>query len=110
MPTWIWLLVAVIGGVGLYYFLILRPGKLTFWRLASKLPNQAYDWFEDEDCWVITEPGSETAQQLRNEEQFVGPFQLWIPKLNNRRINIFGIADEIEASQERFMDKYSKPR
>jgi len=37
----------------LYWYLILRPGKLPFWRVASKYPDAAYDFFSTSECFKI---------------------------------------------------------
>jgi len=98
------LFIAAILWVGfLYWLIVLRPGRLSFWRLAGKNPDKAYDFFMSEDCWRVFI--GELPLDYRNEipeDQWHGPFLLGVPKLNEF-VNIFGRIGEYEASQERFM-------
>ena len=36
-----------------YYLYILRPGRIDFWKLASKHPDLAYDFFQQSECWHV---------------------------------------------------------
>ena len=31
-------------------------GNPRFWHLASEYPNAAYDWFIEEDSWIVVGP------------------------------------------------------
>lgn len=102
----------VIGGVALFttWYILYRVGNPTFWKLASKCPNDAYDWFMAEDCWVVvdSEDLNSCAPELGGDH--TGPFMLWIPKLGGRHVTIYGRNDEIEGSQRRFMEQFGGRR
>ncbi len=81
-------------------------GSLPFWDLAAKLPDEAYEWFEQEDCWTVT-----SGERITG---CVGPFRLKVPKLDWKTVYIFGHPDHrgshslIEDSQRRFMERYGR--
>jgi hypothetical protein len=99
--NWIfWILVLV-----LIWYALHRSGSPNFWKLASKHPDEAYEWFLADDTWTVFGPG----QQARRPEppgDYVGPFFLWIPKLGGQRITIYGNHERIRESQERFSARY----
>jgi len=39
----------------LYWFFILRPGRLDFWKIAGKYPDEAFDFFRSKECWKVFE-------------------------------------------------------
>ena len=81
----------------LVVFSILGAGKLRFWKLAARFPNEAYEWFLREDCWEVdpTEP-------LEPRSEWCGPFKLAVPQLGWRVVRIYGRVGEMEGSQEEF--------
>ena len=90
----------------LYWFFILRPGRLDFWKVASKHPDLAYDFFVSKDCWQVFEDGlPDNYQTIIPPEEWVGPFRLWVPKLGNKMIHIFGRTRDYEEAQNDFMRK-----
>lgn len=91
-----WVVTAIIAAA-LYWFFILRPGNISFWKLAAKHPNEAYHHFLDGDCWFIDEVPTDI-----NKDDVVGPFKIIIPELG-RSISIYGLADKVEESQEEFL-------
>jgi len=95
--------------VFLYWFFILRPGRLDFWKIASKYPDEAYNLFISEDCWkVFDENLPDDHQFIVPKEDWAGPFRHRVPKLGNRMIYVFGKYPNFEKSQNEFMTKYDK--
>ncbi len=103
MSTWI-----IIGGIILAIILLLRrimgKGNIPFWKLASKYPDTAFDWFISEDCWVVVE-----TDESAPGPNYTGPFRFAVPKLGGKMIKVYAREDEIENSQRRFVERYSTP-
>ena len=97
----VWIVVgAVLLAVVLGARLIARNGNVPFWKLARQQPNAAFEWFLAEDCWEVvglkdSSPGPD----------YVGPFHLVVPKAGGP-VRIYGRGDEIDDSQERFIQLY----
>lgn len=87
--------VAAIGGLSLFFVF---PGRLSFWKLAAKLPDQAIEFMASDPAWSI--PGDSGAPP-----RYVGPFLLSVPSLG-RTVKIYGDPDRIEESQTCFMERY----
>ncbi len=85
---------AAIGGLALFFAL---AGRLSFWKLAAKLPDQAIEFMSSDPAWTI--PGDSGAPP-----RCVGPFLLSVPSLE-RTIKIYGDPDRIEESQARFIER-----
>ena len=103
------ILIAVAILAFLYWFFILRRGRLDFWKIASKYPDEAYDLFISEDCWKVFEENlPDDHQSIVPKEDWTGPFRLRIPKLGNRMIHVFGKYPNFEKSQNEFMTKFNK--
>ena len=60
----------------MYWFFILRKGNLSFWQLAAKYPDEAYQHFLKEERWFIDEVP--TSIDMKN---VVGPLKLIVPEL-----------------------------
>ena len=84
--------------------MLIQSANRSFWRAAARLPDQAYEWFQQEDCWVVSDPSRKPVVKPVPETDFVGPFSLYVPSLGGRKIVVFGAASEIEQSQARFLD------
>lgn len=106
----LWYIVVV--GVVLFtlWYILYRVGNPTFWKLASKCPNEAYDWFMAEDCWVVVDSKDPNSCPPELGADYTGPFMLWIPKLGARRVTVYGRNDEIEDSERRFMEHFGGRR
>lgn len=98
------LILALIVGLALYWFFILRPGRIDFWKVAAKYPDAAYDHFKSDATWVVFE-GSLPPEYRTYVPQsdWVGPFMLVVPKLGNQTIRVFGKSADIERSQNEFL-------
>ncbi len=93
------LLVAVVAVV---WYLIEKPQRRDFWKLAARHPDNAYDWFISHEGWIVVDPETGRAQPPRGPE-YTGPFVLWVPKLGGRRVLVYGKQSEVEQSQEAFI-------
>lgn len=101
------LLIALFIGGFLYWFFILRPGRLDFWKVAARNPDAAYDHFRSASCWKVFE--GELPEGYRSSvpnSDWVGPFKLWVPKLGGRPIVVFGKHPEFEQSQNEFLREF----
>lgn len=100
MTTWLF-----VGGIALALLLFARrimgTGNVPFWKVASQHPDDAFDWFMSEDCWVVLAPGEKAPGS-----EFTGPFRLAVPKLGGQMIKVYGRDAEIDDSQRRFMERY----
>ncbi len=90
--------------VFMYWLIILRPGRLNFWKIASKYPNEAYDLFVSEECWKVFEENVPDNHQSI-VPNWTGPFRLTVPKLGNKMIHVFGKYPDFQKSQNDFMTK-----
>lgn len=93
----------------LYWLFIVRPGRLDFWKIASKYPDEAYDFFMSKGCWKVFEESlPDDYRSLVPKEDWTGPFRLWIPKLGNKMIYVFGRYPDFEPAQNEFMTKINR--
>ena len=69
-------------------------GSTAFWQLAASLPDEAYEWFEQEECWHPFE-NQQLGEMLvgTQPDSFVGPFKLTVPKRGGT-VLIWGEVDE----------------
>jgi len=105
------IVLAVVVGLALYWFFILRPGRLDFWKVAAKHPDAAYDHFKSDATWIVFEgalPQGYRAHLPRSE--WVGPFMLIVPKLGNQTVRVFGKSDGLERSQNEFLVRVGQPQ
>jgi len=91
------LFIAALGGLALFYG---ELGKLSFWKVAAKFPELALEHVSNDPVWVVLR-GSEPAPGVG----FVGPFLLAVPSMG-RTLKLYAREDQIEASQQRFMEMY----
>jgi len=98
------IIILIIAIAFCYWLFIIRPGRLDFWKIASKYPDLAYDFFNSNQCWKVFENGlPDDHQNLVPKEQWTGPFRIWVPKLDNRQILVFGRHPDFEDSQDEFL-------
>ena len=99
--------VALLIGAGLYWFFILRPGRIDFWKVAARNPDAAYEHLKAAPCWKVFEEGlPENYRSIVPKSEWVGPFRLWVPRLGGKQIVIFGKHPEFEQSQNDFLRKF----
>lgn len=89
--------IAALGGLALFYG---KFGKLSFWKLAAKSPEKALEHISNDSAWVVHQ-GPESAPG----SGFTGPFLLAVPSLG-RTLKIYVREDQIEASQQRFIEMH----
>ncbi len=99
--------VLIIIGLAAYWFFILRPGRLHFWRVAAKYPDDAYGHFKADTSWKVFEEGlPENFRSNFPKSEWVGPFRLTVPKLGGKTIVVFGKRLDFERSQNEFLAKF----
>ena len=90
---------AVVVVIAAYWWFILRQGNLSFWKVAAKHPDQAYQFFKDEECWFIDDVPADI-----ESSQITGPFKLFVPSIDSF-VAVYALADEIERSEEKFLQQ-----
>lgn len=85
----------VIGGVALFLSL---AGRLSFWKLVSKLPEEAIRYMESDSAWVF-------AHESEKPPGYSGPFFLLVPSMG-RTLKLYGNPDRMEESEARFLELY----
>jgi hypothetical protein len=88
----------------IYCLLTSRQKSFPFWKLASDIPDQAYDWFLNDPCWVVLDPPSGRSEKP-DLNQYNGGFFIFVRSLG-RKIFVYGRFDLIEDSQRRFIAQY----
>jgi hypothetical protein len=104
-------MIGIAVAVVLYWLIILRPGRLDFWKLVAKYPDSAYDHFCSNPCWVVFE--SEMPEHYRAlvpNDEWDGPFRLWVPKLGGAGIYVFGHKPDYERLQDEFVQQFGGRR
>lgn len=91
------LFIAALGGLASLYG---KLGNLSFWKLAAKFPEEALEHVLNDPAWVVLHK-SESAPGAG----FTGPFLLAVPSLGST-LKLYGREDQIEASQQRFIETY----
>lgn len=99
-----WILLVVILIV-VYYLVILKPGRLDFWKVASKHPDDVFEMFQQQDCWSVflEKPEGGYKSELPPGE-WDGPFMFVVPKLGGKRIIVYGKVPEYQKAQQEFTD------
>lgn len=87
--------ITAIGGLALF---LTFAGNLSFWKLASKLPEEAIHFMKSDPAWVF-------ANESEKPPGYSGPFFLPVPSLG-QTIKLYGDPDRIEESQARFIEEY----
>jgi hypothetical protein len=93
----------------IFCLLISRTNSLPFWKLASNLPDQAYNWFlNDGSCWIIYDPpsGKEKKPEING---YSHGLSLFVPSLG-RKITVYGKMSLIEESEKQFLEQYANDR
>jgi hypothetical protein len=101
----------IIVGIAVFWYWVLRPGRLGFWRLVAKHPDAAYDHFMSNACWKVFEDG--LPQDYRStvpRSEWAGPFRVDVPKRGDKTIKVFGRRSELEKSQNDLLNKVAHLR
>ena len=83
-------------------------GRPRFWKLTRKYPAEALHMFRTEDCWRVFQskpPGGYESQLPGAANEWVGPLRVMDPSTHNLVV-VFGKSSEIEASQDRFVQRF----
>lgn len=80
-----------------------RKKSFPFWELAAEKPEEAYEWFQNDPCWVICDPPAGKNEEP-DQTEYVGNFHLYVPSLE-RTITVWGKISLIEESEKRFIDR-----
>lgn len=100
----LWVLLAVTLVVA-YYFVILKPGRLDFWKVASNFPDDVFEMFQNQDCWyVFLEKPEDGYKSELPPGEWDGPFKLAVPRLGGRLITVYGKVPQYEKAQREFMN------
>jgi hypothetical protein len=94
-----------LGVIFVWRIIYVKRGNIRFWQLATNQPDAAYEWMENRPDWTILHPDDPRIEQLKNNSEFVGPFKLVIPRLDNLVI-IFVGKNSINESQDDFIKLY----
>jgi len=98
--------VIILAAAIIYWFLILRPGRLDFWRVAAKHPDAAYEHLKSDPCWILFEDQvPDNYRTLYPKPEWVGPFRLIVPKLGYKTVHILGKNQNLEKSQGTFLSR-----
>lgn len=95
------LIIVILLNVVYAFWKYFRDDSLPFWNLVKMYPNEAYEWFLQEKCWVMYGPDD---NPVRPAKDYTGPFWLYIPMLGWRKVTLYCEAIEIELSQKRFVE------
>jgi hypothetical protein len=98
-----WIIIVIISLVVLYTILHFL-GKPNFWKLTRKYPDEAYNFFLENDCWFVVD-GVNNSGPPKDKNNWIGPFSLFLPNIN-KLIKIYGKSAEYEKSEEEFIRKF----
>jgi len=91
------LVVGIVALLGVWWVFFHRVGNIPFWKLVSKHPDEAYQFFLREKCWFVDELPTNI-----DKIDLVGPVYLFVPSLSGKRVKVYCLAEEIRDSQESF--------
>jgi hypothetical protein len=83
-------------------WLYLRRRLPDFWQVVARYPDKAYGWFESHDEWLIVDPEAGRVS-APDEDEFEGPFLLWVPKLGGRRVAVYCRRVAMQESERAFL-------
>lgn len=90
------LYLGILAAIALFYG---KLGKWSFWKLASKLPEEALEHFSADPTWIV-------GTQAPPGDGFVGPFFHHVPRLR-QTVKLYARDSELENSQREFIKRYS---
>lgn len=109
-----WIALFLIG-IGWYFYLKLRRGKYTFWKLVGHNPEEAYRYFKNHsDIWMVVDIDQikDINKYLRDkhpeyQEKWIGPYRLYVPSLGNV-VQVFGRRELYEQEQDKLIEKFTR--
>ena len=108
------LTLVIIVIVGLLFARFVRQrlalGRSSTWflELVAQHPDEAYGWFQKEDCWTVSR--SKTLDDMVEHRDVVGPFPLTALRTGGQTVYVYGHLDDhgghslIEKSQQGFRE------
>lgn len=98
-----WEIIAIIIAAGgtAWWVMRRRGGQIAFWNRALRHADVSYDFFESNDVWRVFVAGlpADFREQVPADE-WVGPFPMYVPKLGNQKVLVFGRKDAFRQSQQ----------
>lgn len=94
MNVIVWV-IGILFLLGVFYFVVVKKGNLSFWRKAAKNPDLVFKLLSEDDAWVI---GDENKDLV--DTKLDGPFLLYVPTVG-KTVKFYGKAGEYEESQKR---------
>lgn len=103
-----WIIIIIIAGFLYYRFVLVKCGKLKFWKLAKNDPELVYSFFTSDDSFVVfdNKPSDGYRANLPSGE-WDGPFRLYVPS-KNTFVTIFGRVPEYQIAQEKFLRTHNE--
>lgn len=98
-----WILIIVMAIAVVFYFLT-KSGNHKFWKLVNKYPLQAYDFFINNDCWLVIHPGDNVSKPSTGD--WTGPFFVVIQGIG--RLKIYGRTGAFKQKQAEFEKQFEK--
>jgi len=78
-----------------------RRGQISFWNQALKQPDASYDFFKSTEVWQVFDEGlPANFREHVPAKDWIGPFPMGVPKLDNRKVFVFGKKDAFRQSQD----------
>lgn len=96
---WIFLIAMAIVAI-LYFFN--RSGNHKFWKLVTKHPVEAYDFFINNDCWFVIHSGDNDSKP--SSGNWTGPFFVVLQGIG--KLKIYGRIGAFEQKQAEFEKKF----
>jgi hypothetical protein len=93
-----WLIIIGIASVFLYF--ILKKGNDKFWKYVNNNPFKAYEFFMNDDCWLVIHPNEYKSKP--KDGGWSGPFFVPVPGIG--RLKIYGKEGEFEKRQQEFIE------
>lgn len=97
-------IIIVAGGL-VCWTMVRRRGQLAFWNRALRHPDVAYEFFKSSDVWQVFDTGLPADfRRYVPAGDWVGPFQMYVPKLGNQKVFVFGRKDRFRESQQALLE------
>jgi len=98
-PTLLIAIIIFIGIQGLLAFYYVKLGKLEFWSLANKLPDEFMEFAEKNDhVWIVS---NSSIKDIGSD--YIGPFKMVV---FGNTYSLYALSDGLEKSQAEFITIY----
>jgi len=92
-------IICYVGIIAAVTFFLGKLGKWSFWKLAAKLPEEAFEHFSADPTWLI-------GAQAHPGEGFVGPFLHHVPS-RGQTVKLYARDSDLESSQQNFIERHA---